>query len=318
MILTEIIRLLKETGKTRNYLMKNTIIIYVVLLTLSGLLLAQKEMTVDKTFDNIKSLRIKLVLGDCLLEKSTDTRIQIHLTYSDDNEGFEPDFSVNGSRLTVKEKFYGHDQGGNYHWRVQVPAGVKIDLESATGNIGIDGAEVEIDGNTGTGDIEIRNASGDFELNTGTGGISVEKSHGEFELNSGTGRVLVEDCQGNFDVNSGTGKVKGVNLVIDSEVEFNSGTGSAEISAPAGKEFDLQINSGTGDAVLDMQGKSLEGYFEFRAHSRKGKVICSEKFDKVEEYGENGDTYLRKSFTRGKETPRYFLSTGTGEAELKR
>jgi len=130
--------------------------------------------------------------------------------------------------------------------------------------------------------------------------------------------VVVEDCQGDFDVNSGTGKVIAKNLTIEREAEFHSGTGSAEMTAPSGKDFDLEINSGTGDAVLDMQGKSLEGYFEFQAHSRKGEIICPEKFDKEEEYGENGETYLRKSFTRGKETPRYFISTGTGEAELRK
>jgi len=302
----------------RNHFMKNITFVLVILLTLSGLLPAQKELTVDKTFENIKTLRIKLVLGDCLLKKSADSRVRIQLVYSRDDESFEPRFSESGSRLTLEEKFYGHDGGGYYHWTVEVPAAVKVDLESATGGISIDGAELEIDGNTGTGRIEISNAIGEFDLNTGTGNISAKNSNGEFDLNSGTGRVLVEDCRGNFDVNSGTGKVKGVNLIIESEAEFNSGTGSAEMTAPSGKDFDLQLNSGTGDAVLDMQGNALEGYFEFQAHSRKGEIISPEKFDKEEEYGENGDTYLRKSFTRGKETPRYFISTGTGEAELKK
>ena len=297
--------------------MKKIILIFVVLTAFSSLLLAQKEMTVDKSFENIKTLRIKLVLGDCLLEKSADSRTQIHLVYSAD-EGFEPRFSESGGRLTIEEKFYGHDNDGDFHWTVRIPDKMRVDLESATGNISVRGVELEIEGNTGTGNIEIEEANGDFELNTGTGNITTEKSKGDFELNTGTGQVVVEDCQGDFDVNSGTGKVIAKNLTIEREAEFHSGTGSAEMTAPSGKDFDLEINSGTGDAVLDMQGKSLEGYFEFQAHSRKGEIICPEKFDKEEEYGENGETYLRKSFTRGKETPRYFISTGTGEAELRK
>jgi hypothetical protein len=298
--------------------MKTKTLILIIIFSMSSILLAQKEMTIDKTFENIKTLRLKLVLGNCLLKKSADSRIHVHLIYTQDEKNFEPRFSESGNRLTLEEKFYGRDGGGDYHWTVQIPAGLEVDLESATGGITIDGAELEIDGNTGTGGIEINNAIGKFELNTGTGGIKVKNSQGEFELNSGTGRVLVEDCRGEFDVNSGTGKVEGNNITIEFDSEFNSGTGSAEISAPSGQDFDLQINSGTGDAVLDMQGKALEGYFEFQAHGRKGEIISPEKFDKEEEYGENGETYLQKSFTRGKGTPRYFISTSTGQAELKK
>jgi hypothetical protein len=298
--------------------MKTKTIILFIIFSLSSILLAQEEMDVDKTFKNIKSLRIKLVLGNCVLKKSADADVHVHLLYTRDDQRFEPRFIESGNRLTLEEKFYGHDGDGKYQWTVQIPAGLEVDLESATGGIRVEGAELEIDGNTGTGGIKINDASGKFELSTGTGGIEAKNSQGEFELSSGTGGVLIEECQGNFDVSSGTGKVKGVTITIESDAEFNSGTGSVEITAPAGKDFDLEINSGTGDAILDMQGKALEGYFEFTAHARTGKIISPEKFDQETTYGENDEKYLQKSFTRGKATPRYFISTGTGDAELKK
>ena len=84
-----------------------------------------------------------------------------------------------------------------------------------------------------------------------------------------------------------------------------------------GDDFDLRLNSGTGDAVLDMKKQPLAGYFEFRAHARRGEIECPEKFDTEEKGGSDNDEYVLKSFTRGKKSPRYFISTGTGTAELK-
>ena len=45
--------LAKEINKTRNYFMKKMILTFVVLAAFSSLLMAQKEMTVDKNFFTI-------------------------------------------------------------------------------------------------------------------------------------------------------------------------------------------------------------------------------------------------------------------------
>jgi len=90
-----------------------------------------------------------------------------------------------------------------------------------------------------------------------------------------------------------------------------------EVSRPQGEDFDLSVSSGTNDATLDMDGLPIEGYYEFSASARSGDIDCPIDFDREEEYDE-GDDNVRKSFTRGKKTPRYYISTGTGTAELKR
>ena len=128
----------------------------------------------------------------------------------------------------------------------------------------------------------------------------------------------MKDSKGNFDANSGTGDVEAKNLTITEEAEFNSGTGDAEIINPIGTDFDLSLNSGTGDAILDMDGADLSGYFELKTSARRGRIKADIEFDNVEEYGHGDNAYIIKSVTINSDKPRFFISTGTGTAQLKK
>lgn len=282
-------------------------------------LYAKGDKDIQKKYTGKKEIKVKLVLGDCYLKKSSDNSIHVHLVHSYDDDNFEPIFKEKGKSIYLREKFHGNNPGGHSKWTIAVPEGMEIDFESATGDFYAEGiSKAEIDGSTGTGDIEIKDSEGEFDLNTGTGYVEVAGSKGDFDLNSGTGKVKIENSKGNFDANSGTGDVKANNITIEEEGDFNSGTGDVEITLPKGENYDLSINSGTGDAVLNMDGQPIEGYFEFTANARSGRISSPVNFDKEEEYLEGDNEYLRKSFTKGKKTPRFFISTGTGKAKLER
>jgi hypothetical protein len=282
-------------------------------------LFAQKDKEITKTFAQKKEVRLKFALGSCTLKKSSDERIHVHLVYSYDEEKFESRMEERARYLLLEEKFHGNNHRGGYsNWTVSVPEGTEIDFRTGTGDLVIEGMTIKIEGSTGTGDIEITEANGDFDLNTGTGNIEVTDSNGEFELNSGTGKVRVENSKGNFNAKSGTGRVEANNLTIEDEGDFKCGTGDVEVISPKGDDYDLSVRSSTNDAVLSLRGIPLEGYFEFTAHARSGRIRCPVKFDKEEEYWDSDQKYMRKSFTKGKGTPRFYISTGTGRATLNR
>ena len=237
------------------------------------------------------------------------------VTHDYDDSEFEVTFKEKSSSLTIKEELHDPD-GGSSFWTIALPEGVRVDFNSATGDLEIVGLDAEVDGNSGTGDLSVNESVGEFELNSGTGDIEVSNSKGEFDLNSGTGDVNIEKSSGEFDANSGTGDVEAKNITIIDEADFNSGTGEVTVYGPKGNGFDLSLNSGTDDAVLKMAGQPIEGFFQFSAHSRKGDIKSPIAFDREEEH-ENGDgSYMKKSFTRGKSKNRYFISTGTGTAKL--
>jgi len=300
-------------------LFKINIFLIILMILFSSNLFAGDTKEIEKTFLKKDEIKIKLVLGSCHFKKSSDSSIHVYLKYTYDDENYEPQFKEKATSIRITEKFHGSDNSGDSKWTISVPEDIEIDFGSATGEFVIDGLKtVEFDGNTGTGDIEIIDSNGKFDLNTGTGRVIVRNSEGEFELNSGTGDVKIEDSKGDFDANSGTGDVEVNNITIEDEGDFNSGTGDTEVTRPMGTDYDLSLNSGTNDAILDMDGQRIEGYFEFTAHSRRGRIVSPVDFDREDEYRNSDSDYMRKSFTKGKDTPRFFISTGTGKARLIR
>lgn len=290
----------------------------IALLNLSFGFAAHPEEKVEQIFKAKSGVKIKLVLGDCHIKGSMDKQIHVNVIHSYDRDEFEVVFREKETSLLIQEKFHEHNPSGSSAWTIELPPDIEIDFESATGSLIISGWQGEIEGNTGTGDIEVNNTKGKLKLNTGTGSIEVHDAQGEFDLNSGTGNVKLETSSGNFEANSGTGSVSAVSLTFSDEGNFNSGTGTCRVVKPQGADFELSISSGTSDALLDLQGMPLEGYFEFTAHARRGSIECPVKFDEENDYEEGDGHYYRKSFTRGKKSPRYYISTGTGTAELKK
>ncbi|NIO49755.1 MAG: DUF4097 family beta strand repeat protein [Candidatus Aminicenantes bacterium] len=303
--------------------MKRTKIIILLFIFMSFMvsaaLLAAPEEKVEKTFSKKDEIRFKLVLGDCQLKKSADSRIHVHLVYSyEPDMSYEPRIKERGDTLYLEEKMRGNNPKGYSTWTVEVPDDIEIDFKSATGNLAVEGVKIEVDGNTGTGDIQFNKVKGEYDVSTGTGNIEVYESQGEFDVSSGTGRVKIKNSKGNFDASSGTGSVKAEGLTIDVDGDFSSGTGDAEVSFPDGTDFELTVSSGTNDAILNMNGKQFKGYFEFTCHARRGRIVCPVKFDKEEEFEGNGQTYFRKSFTKGKDVPKIYIKTGTGKARLNK
>lgn len=276
---------------------------------------AQKEITRD--FEKRETIKLKLALGSLVINKSSDDQIHVFLEHTFDDDNFEAIFKERNRSLQIKEKFYGGNPKGYSKWELSVPDGVEIDFQTGTGDLTIEGVNIKIEGNTGTGDIEVIDSKGKYKLSTGTGEILVSLSEGDFNVNAGTGRVYIEDSTGDFHANSGTGGVEAENITLLDDGIFNSGTGSAYVKAPKGDDFVLTVNSGTGDAVLDMDGQKLQGYFELSTNKKRGRIKSSVKFDKEEEYGNGEEVTIKKSLTAGKKSPEYRINTGTGKAELK-
>lgn len=280
---------------------------------------AQSQLYADevitRTFDAKQEVKIELILGSCIINNSNDDKIHVRVEHSYPENAFEAVFKEREQYVEVEEKLLENNPRGQSSWTVSVPKETEIDFNSATGNLSIEAELSEIDANSGTGTIDIRNSKGEFELNSGTGSIQIFNSEGEFDLNSGTGKVFIEKSKGDIEANSGTGDVEANEITIADEADLNSGTGDVEVVKPLGEDFDLYLNSGTNDAVLDMKGLPLKGYFEMSARKHSGRIISPVEFKEIEDESED---VIKKSFTKDGKSPRYYISTGTGTAELKK
>lgn len=287
----------------------------VMVLVMTGMTSAETKQLTAKGKSEV---RLKLVLGSCVLRPSLDGALHATVEYNYEPEGgFEAKLEERGSVVYLEEKFRGRNPEGSSSWTLLVPEGMEVDFNTATGSLTIEGVNIEIKANSGTGSLELTKVTGGrYKMNTGTGNITVTGSQGEFDLNSGTGNVNVEDSEGNFEANSGTGDVDASAITIEGNGKFNSGTGDVMVSAPRGHGFTLSVSSGTGDATLRMSGQPVEGLFEFTANSRRGRIVSPVRFDKEEELPNGDGTYWRKSFTKGNGTTKYYIETGTGTAKL--
>lgn len=291
---------------------------------------------VEKTFDGIESLRIDLVLGGCRIEQGRGNGVSVRLEYTYDDDEFEFDMQERGSTLYLEEDFEGDNVKGDSEWTITVPKGIDIQFESATGGLEVVGVTGEIEANSGTGSIVIADFDGEVDANSGTGHVSVTGSKGEFEVNSGTGRITIDDCtgdidansgtgsvvvmkaKGDFKVNSGTGNVEARNIELLESGDFNSGTGRAEIDLPKGGSYELEVSSGTGNAVVECGGRKIDAYVEMTAKKRNGRISSSFDFEGEEEFTRHDDEYVRKYFTSGSGSSKIKISTGTGTAKLKK
>jgi hypothetical protein len=324
---------------TEGGVMKRTVCVLSLLAlacSIPGAALSRDKKVIEKSFDPAESIKIETVLGGCTIRRGESGRINVRVEYTYDDEDFEVRFRERGSTLYIEEDLDGNNPKGGAEWFIEVPEGIDIDFESATGGLTVSGTKGELEANSGTGGITVTGFSGELDANSGTGKISLARSTGEFKLNSGTGNVSIQDCGGSFDAgsgtgsveidnasgdieaNSGTGDVEAFDLTLESYGEFSSGTGDAEVELPDGEEYDLEISSGTGNASLDCGGADLDAYVEMTAKKRSGRISSSFEFEDEEEFHQGDDEYVRKWFTAGSGARKIEISTGTGRAKLKR
>lgn len=276
---------------------------------------------ISRVFPKKAELEVECVLGSCEFRKSPDNRIHVTVEHNYAADYFTPVFEEGDDKLTIEEDLHenGHDFDNQHsNWLIKVPDGMEIEFSTATGKLSIKDISAEFEGSCATGSITITDAKGEYEVNSGTGDIIVDNCEGEFELNSGTGDVLINNSKGEFEANSGTGDVEAEDLVIVDSADFNSGTGDVELTGFSGEKFELELNSGTGDAELDMAGKKVAGYYTMSTMKYGGEIESDFKFDTVEEYNNGGEDRIRKSFKLGKSDNVIEISSGTGDAILKK
>ncbi len=319
--------------------MKRTLgilVLVMIVCSLSSAAFAKKAKVIEKTFDRVETLKVKTVLGDCVIKQGSGSDIQIRVEYTYDDDEFEVKFKERGGSLSVEEDIDGNDVKGESEWVIVVPKGIEIEFSSATGGLKASGLSGELDASSGTGSIVISGFKGDIEASSGTGDIILSDADGEFELSSGTGDVTVKDADGNFDAssgtgdveisnskgdfdaNSGTGHVEASGLALKDFGEFSSGTGNATIDLPEGESYELEISSGTGRATIECGGSDLDAHVVMSARKRDGKISSSFDFEDEEEYERNDETYIRKWFTKGSGARKIEISTGTGRAKIKK
>ena len=298
--------------------LSGAIVLFLLVLLMAGQSVAgRKSIREEKRdFEKKDKVYINTVSGNCVIQKSDDDQIHVEVVNSyRPRDSFEAKMRESKNSIRLSERFY-ESNSGSSTWTVEIPNGVEVKFESASGSLEIEEIEGVLEASMASGYAEIRNCKGEFFISCASGSIDISNSEGFYSASSASGNVKIEDCVGQFETSSASGNVRGNSVEINDFSAFSSASGNAYLELAATCDHDLEISSATGTARLNCNGHELKGTYEFVAKQRHGDIDSPIDFDKEERFRQNGDKYIRKLFTKSDESPLIAIHTATGRAIL--
>jgi hypothetical protein len=311
----------------------NLMVLVALLMPLS--LLGQKEIT--KTFSGIKKIKMGTASGSCIIKKSDNATVKLELKYTYDDDDYTPSIVQEGDVLVVKEKFHSNSSSGSADWKLTVPDNLSIQFSTGSGDVEASGLAMDLNATTGSGDFVFSGTSGEIECTTGSGSIELENVGGTIKATSGSGGFRVSNAKGNLNlttgsgnhritgstaelhVTTGSGSINCTGVTLEGSSAFTTGSGRAEVQLATSPKHNLAVSSGSGDAIVNFNGNEINGEIVMKASKKHGNIEAPFEFDKTEEISQShNDVTIQKTAKKGTGGPRISISTGSGDAVLKK
>lgn len=183
-------------------------------------------------------------------------------------EEINPEIERNGNQVSVRVPETAGYGGRSLatDLEVAVPAGVDVQIESATGRVEAENLEGSLVVNTNTGSVELRKIGGNLEVRNNTGRVEINEPGGSVLAKTTTGSVELSSSRplsGNYELESNTGRVS-LQLPKESDLAISavSRTGRVSVeglseakfsrSGPPGDAFSYTLGAGKGRANLQV------------------------------------------------------------------
>jgi hypothetical protein len=179
-----------------------------------------------------------------------------------------------GDRVEVKALHTGRNSRGWVDFTISVPATVRVEVQSVSGDLNLVGLRGELHGQTVSGDITGSNLSHVAMLKTMSGDLRLTgiESAGPLALSAMSGAVEVENLKApSIDADSVSGDVRLRNCTCDrvhlssvsgdleyvgqitrsGRYEIKTHSGGIRLAVPSSSGFEIDANSFTGDISFD-------------------------------------------------------------------
>lgn len=137
-------------------------------------------------------------------------------------------------------------------YEVVTPVDTTAEVQSGSGNIGVDGIRGPADTRSGSGNVNVAHVAGKVDASTGSGNIDFDSVAGGGKSSTGSGNITARGMSGDFIGTTGSGNVI-VDFTTSGSVEMSSGSGNLEAR---GVQGGLRASTGSGDISADGQLKS--------------------------------------------------------------
>ena len=272
----------------------------------------------EETYSGLEGIDITVSSGDAIFKKSKDANVHLTLTHNMGN--YHPQIQQRGNKLNIQddrsEKVRWND--GPVLWTFEVPDDMVIGFNTGSGDVLFAEISVKAKINSGSGVLAFDDIKGEIRGITGSGDIDFQNSSGHFNMNTGSGSIQGNGLSGYMTMTTGSGSIEIQDLVVTDACSFNAGAGKVKVSLSGPLSNDLYVNSGSKDAILNLNGNKIEGAITMKADTKKGRIIAPFDFEKEEEI-DNGSTnkVVLKTTQIGDKDIKINVGTGNGTAKIK-
>lgn len=153
-----------------------------------------------------------------------------------------------GDRVEISSRGGGLE--GHADLTVEVPAGKRVDLHLAAGDVTITNVSGDIFVDVNAADVTTSGTKGILSLDTGSGTVSVSDANGNVTLDTGSGSVALRNIRGDrLSVDAGSGRLTADDIQVQS-LNMDLGSGGARVTKLGAQ--DIKLDSGSGSTELDL------------------------------------------------------------------
>jgi DUF4097 and DUF4098 domain-containing protein YvlB len=296
----------------------------------------------DWSFSGVERIEIRGVSGDVEVRPAADAKITVKLVAQvSPEDAFEPRVEQNASTLRIDERWHG-DSSGSVRWTLLVPAkaaGLRIRMNTASGDLEVEGIAARIDLETASGDIslrkaelgassEFRTASGTFtfldatlgedcEIKTASGDIKFTgvTLGSDCEVSTASGDIEVVDCKGKMAMSSASGDVMVKKCDIADRGDFSTASGDVSVQLAKLPSGELEATSASGDVSLDVANYGDNFTLTLVKRQDRGRIVCPFDFASERTY-EDQHVYEEKIVKHGTGGPEVLLKTASGSVTV--
>ena len=173
----------------------------------------------------------------------------------DDDGTFFDGRGDGGRRVRISSRGSGTEAHANLS--VAVPAGQRISLHLAAGDVNVTNVNGDILVDVASADVTTSGTRGALRLDTGSGEVSVTDAEGDVDLDSGSGASTLSGVRGRLlNIDSGSGSVTARDLTVE-ELRVDAGSGEVTLERVGAPDIRLDLGSGSTDIALTSDVRSL-------------------------------------------------------------
>ena len=158
---------------------------------------ARSEIDTTFTFDKNGTVTVNVPNGDVVIAGTTGN--QIHIRAESENDDLRVDAS--GSQVMIQTS----NRDGSA--QLSVPQGVRVIVQSRSGDVTIRGTHGAVEVHGSSGDINVDDVVGRLDVNNLSGDITVSNLAADGDISTTGGDVKLTNVRGNLDIGTVSGEI---------------------------------------------------------------------------------------------------------------